>query len=202
MATVPVKSTVKVEIGAERSMFFPITAEPSAANPTYGPVIDMGHMVRASLSITTASASIPGDDVIQVEVEEFFSGQIEVETTMSDLDVNSKLYGHQYTENGGEISSSGDSSPNGAYAFVQVILTKEKKRIYRATFLHKVTAMAGSEKQNAATKTPGSLTFANNTVSFKVLTNALGVWRSRNDFEKLDEAVAYINSLAAAAVAS
>ena len=198
----PVKSTVKVEIGAERSLYFPITDEPANAKPVYDKSIDMGHMVQASLSITTASASIPGDNIIQVEVEEFVSGQADVETTMNDLELNAKIYGHQYTEAGTEISSTNDSSPNGGYAFIQNILTKDKKRIYRATFLHKVTAMASSEKQTAASKTPGSMTFANNKVSFKILADNQGAWRSRQDFETLDDAVAFINSFAAAAAAS
>lgn len=195
-------STVMVEIGAEKSWFFPITNEPESAKPVYGEKLDMGHFVKVELSVTTASATIPGDNITQVEVEEFVSGQLNAETTMSSLEINAKIYGHKYTDDDGEVSAAGDSSINGGYAFIQHILKKDKTKIYRATFLRKVTAMASSEKQTGNTKTPGSLTFANNAVSYKVLTDNTGAWRNRQDFDTLDAAVAYINNLAGAASAT
>ena len=161
-------STVMVEIGMEDSFYFPIATEPAAAKPIYEAALDMGHSVKAALSITTASASIPGDNIAQVEVEEFVSGQLDAETTKSSLEVNAKIYGHAYTDEGGEVSAAGDSAPNGGYAFIQHILKKDKTKVFRATCLHKVSAMPGSEKQTANTKTPGQFSFANNAVSYKV----------------------------------
>lgn len=195
-------STVMVEIGAEKSWFFPIASEPESAKPLYGEKLDMGHFVKAELTITVASATIPGDNVTQVEVEEFVSGQLNAETTMNSLEINAKIYGHKYTDEDGEVSAAGDASINGGYAFIQHIMKKDKSRIYRATFLRKVTAMASSEKQTGNTKTPGSLTFANNAVSYKVLTDNTGAWRNRQDFDTMEAAVAYINNLAGAASAT
>ena len=200
MATVKVTpSTVMVEMGAEKSWFFPIESEPEGAKPVYGAKLDMGHFVKAALTVTIASGSIVGDNIAQVEVEEFVSGQLDAETTMNSLDVNAKIYGHKYSDTEGEISAAGDSAPNGGYACIQHILKKDKSKVYRATCLRKVTAMAGSEKQNASTKTPGSLTFANNAVSFKVLPDNTGVWRNREDFNTMDEAVAFVDSIFSAA---
>ena len=102
------KSTVKVPIGMRRSWFFPIATEPDSAKPTYSEKLDMGAAVKGYLSVTTASASIPGDDITQVEIEKFVNGQLDVETTMSDLETNSKLYGHTYDAENGEVSSSED----------------------------------------------------------------------------------------------
>lgn len=195
-------STVKVEIGMSRSYFFPIKTEPDAAKPVYDAPLDMGHAVKAALSVTTVSASIPGDNITQVEVDEFVGGQLDAETTMSALDVNAKIYGHAYTEDGGEVSSANDYSPNGGYAFIQHLLTKDKNKIFRATCLHKVTAISGSEKQTANTKTPGSLTFANNAVSYKILADNAGNWRTRNDFDTLAAAEEFITAFYAAAAAS
>ncbi|MBO7252504.1 MAG: hypothetical protein J6V25_07745, partial [Oscillospiraceae bacterium] len=59
----------------------------------------------------------------QVEIEKFTGGQFDAETTMSDLEVNAKIYGHKYDESGTEISSSADVSPNGGYSFIEPILT-------------------------------------------------------------------------------
>lgn len=195
-------STVMVEIGAEKSWYFPIEQEPEGKKPVYGQRIDMGHFVKAALSVTIASASIPGDNITQVEVEEFVSGQLDAETTMSNLEVNAKIYGHAYSETEGEISAAGDSAPNGGYAFIQHILKKDKKKVYRATCLRKVTAMAGSEKQTANTKTTGSLTFANNAVSYKVLADNTGTWRNREDFDTMDAAIAFIEQIFSAATAA
>lgn len=195
-------SSVMTEFGAEKSWYFPITEEPEGASPKYGEKLDMGHFVKAELTINIASASIPGDNMTQVEVEEFTGGQLNAETTKSDLEINAQIFGHKFSETGTEVSSADDSAPNGGYAFIQHIMKKDKSKFYRATFLHKVTAMAGSEKQTANTKTPGSLTFSNNVVSYKVLADNTGAWRSRQDFETAKEAVDFINTLAGTASAN
>ena len=195
------KSTVKMPLGMRRSWYFPITNEPAGKKPVYGEKIDMGAAVKGYLSVTTASASIPGDDITQVEIEKFVSGQLDAETTMSDLEVNAKIYGHKYTEEGGEVSSSDDVSPNGGYAFIEPILKKDKSIIFRATCLHKVCAMPSSERQEADTKKSGELSPKNNAVSYKVMEDATGAWRTRKDFPQITEAESFIESTFAAAEA-
>lgn len=195
-------STVKVPLGMRRSWYYPITDEPAAAKPTYAAKLDMGAAVKGYLSVTTASASIPGDDITQVEIEKFVSGQLDAETTMSDLEINAKIYGHKYSKDAGEVSSSDDVSPNGGYAFIEPILRKDKTVIYRATCLHKVSAMASSEKQEADTKKAGELSFKNNAVSYKVMEDNTGAWRTRKDFATLAEAEAFCDSTFAATAAA
>lgn len=195
------KSTVKMPLGMRRSWYFPITSEPAGKKPVYGEKLDMGAAVKGYLSVTTASASIPGDDITQVEIEKFVSGQLDAETTMSDLEVNAKIYGHKYSEEGGEISSSDDVSPNGGYAFIEPILKKDKSIIFRATCLHKVCAMPSSERQEADTKKSGELSPKNNAVSYKVMEDSAGAWRTRKDFPTIDEAETFIGSVFAAAAA-
>lgn len=195
------KSKVKTPVGMMTSNYWPITAEPENSHPTYDAAIDMGAAVKGYLSVTTATASIPGDDIAQVEIEKFTGGQFDAETTMSDLEVNAKIYGHAYDKSGTEISSSEDVSPNGGYSFIEPILTKDKKTIYRATCLMKVSAMASSEKQEADTKKPGELSPKNNVVSYKILEDNLRVWRQRQDFETLDAAKQFINTVFGAATA-
>jgi hypothetical protein len=180
------------------SWYYPITSEPAGAKPVYGEKIDMGHAVKGYLSITTASGEIPGDDITQVSIEKFVSGQLDAETTMSDLEVNAKIYGHKFTEADGEVSSSDDVSPNGGYAFIEPILLKDKTIVFRATCLHKVSAMASSEKQEADTKKSGELSFKNNAVSYKVMETAQNTWRSRKEFATHAEAQAYIEAFYAA----
>lgn len=192
-------STVKVPLGMRRSWYYPITSEPANGKPVYGERLDMGTAVKGYLSVTTASGEIPGDDITQVSIEKFVSGQLDAETTMSDLEINAKIYGHKYTEEGGEISSSDDVSPNGGYAFIEPIMLKDKSVIYRATCLHKVSAMASSEKQEADTKKSGELSFKNAAVSYKVMEDNTGTWRTRKDNETQAAAEAFIESIFAAA---
>lgn len=187
-------STVKVPLGMRRSWYYPIKSEPDNAAAVYDAKIDMGAAVKGYLSITTASASIPGDDITQVEVEKFVSGQLDAETTMSDLEINAAIYGHKFTEEGGEVSSSDDVSPNGGYAFIEPIMLKDKTLVYRATCLRKVSAMASSEKQEADTKKSGELSFKNNAVSYKVMEDNAGVWRVRKEFDTIALAEAFCDS--------
>lgn len=192
-------STVKTPHGMRKSWYFPIKEEPAGKKPVYDTKLDMGAAVKGYLTVTTASASIPGDDISQVEVEKFTGGQFDAETTMSDLEVNSKIYGHKFSEEGGEVSSSNDVSPNGGYGFIEPILLKDKSVIYRATCLHKLSAMASSEKQEADTKKPGELSFKNNAVSYKVMEDNTGAWRTRKDLASESEAEQFIDTFFGAA---
>lgn len=193
------KSKVKVAVGMLTSTFWPITEEPENAHPKYDAGIDMGAAVKGYISVTTATASIPGDDIVQLETERFTGGQLDTETTMSDLEVNAALYGHSYSEDGGEESTSDDVSKNGGFSFIEPILTKDKTTIYRATCLRKVAAMASSEKQEADTKKPGELNPKMNVVSFKIMEDNKRSWRVRKDCPSEEEANAFINSVFAVA---
>lgn len=193
------KSKVKTPVGMMTSHYWPIKSEPENSHPVYDAAIDMGAAVKGYISVTTASASIPGDDIAQVEIEKFTGGQFDAETTMSELEVNAKIYGHSYDESGVEISSSEDVSPNGGYSFIEPMLTKEKKTIYRATCLMKVSAMASSERQEADTKKPGELAPKMNVVSYKIMEDSKGVWRKRQDFATKEEATQFINTTFGAA---
>ena len=192
-------STVKTPHGMRKSWYFPIKEEPAGKKPVYDAKLDMGAAVKGYLTVTTASASIPGDDISQVEVEKFTGGQFDAETTMSDLEVNSKIYGHKFSEEVGEVSSSNDVSPNGGYGFIEPILLKNKSVIYRATCLHKLSAMASSEKQEADTKKSGELSFKNNAVSYKVMEDNTGAWRTRKDLATESEAEQFIDTFFGAA---
>ena len=193
------KSKVKTPVGMMTSHYWPIKPEPENSHPVYDAAIDMGAAVKGYISVTTASASIPGDDIAQVEIEKFTGGQFDAETTMSELEVNAKIYGHAYDESGAEISSSEDVSPNGGYSFIEPMLTKEKKTIYRATCLMKISAMASSERQEADTKKPGELAPKMNVVSYKIMEDSKGVWRKRQDFETKEAATQFINTTFGAA---
>ena len=193
------KSTVKAPLGMQTIDFWPITAEPDNAHPTYESSINLGAAVKGYLSVTTASASIPGDDIVQVEDEVFTGGQLDTETTMSDLQINATLFGHTFADASGEVSKSSDRSKPGGISFIEPVLKKDKTVIYRATCLYKACAMASSEKQEADTKKPGELSPKMNAVSFKVMEDNTQSWRLRNDFATKTEAEAFVNKTFGAA---
>lgn len=192
-------SKVKTPLGMQTFDFWPILTEPENAHPTYGASVNLGAAVKGYLTVNTASASIPGDDIVQVEDEVFTGGQLDSETTMSDLQVNATLFGHTYQEGTGEESKSSDRAKPGGASFIEPVLKKDKSIIYRATCLRKVCAMASSEKQEADTRKPGELNPKMNVVSFKVMEDNTGSWRLREDFATKAEAEAFIKKTFGAA---
>lgn len=186
------KSTVKAALGMRRSWFYPITAEPENAHPTYGEKLDMGAAVKGYLAVTTVTGSIPGDDIEQVSIDKFVSAQLDVETTMSDLEVNAALFGHTYSETGGEVSNSNDQPVSGGYACIEQFINKTRGNFYRVSCFYKTTPIASSEKQEADTRKSGEFSPKNNAVSLKVTEDNTGDWRIRQDFETQSEAEAFI----------
>ena len=189
------KSTVRVPLGMRHSWYFPIKEEPENAHPKYDAKLDMGHAVKGYLSVTPVTFELPGDDDIQVDIEKFGSGQLDVETTMSDLEVNAKLYGHKFTEEDGEVSSDQDAACLGGYAFVEPVMLKDQTLVFRASAFFKVQPIMGSEKQEADTKKGGEISPKMNAVSMKVRRDKSGAWRQRKEFATIKEADAWIDSI-------
>lgn len=192
-------SKVKVPLGMQTLDFWPITSEPDKDHPKYGPSVNLGAAVKGYLTVSTNAASIPGDDINQVEDEVFAGAQLDSETTMSDLQINAQLFGHTWSETAGEESKSTDRAKAGGLSFIEPILRKDKTIIYRATCLRKGTPLASSEKQEADTRKPGELNPKMNAVSFKISEDNLNSWRVRNDFETKEAAEAFIKKTFGAA---
>ena len=184
--------TMKVPIGMRRSYFGPIATEPAASHPTYSAPISMGEGVKCEMSVTTAAASIYGDDVDLLDVEEFVSAQLDVETAADDLDVSAALYGHTVTSEE-EESNADDVSGLGGYAYIQHLIKKDKTHVYRGAFFYKCSVMPSAEKMNDATKSD-SIDPKMNPVSFKALPDNTGAWRARKEFATEAAAVAWIES--------
>ena len=189
-----ISSNVKTPLGMKTLDFWPIKSEEAGKHPSYDASINLGAAVKGYLTVTTASASISGDDMVQVEDEVFTSGQLDTETTMSDLEINAKLFGHTYSAEAGEESKSSDRSKPGGISFIEPVLRKDKAVIYRATCLRKVCAMPSSEKQEADTRKSGELNPKMNAVSFKIMEDNLQSWRVRNDFETVEAAITFIKT--------
>lgn len=187
-------SNVRTPIGMRASLFFPIASEPANARPVYETEVDMGTAVKGYLSVATVTGEIVGDDVTQLDAEMFASGTLDVETTMSDLQVNATLYGHSYTELDGEVSNSSDIPTPGGYAYVEPILLKDRTTVFRTSIYPKVCAVAASEKSEADTKKPSEFSPKMTAVQFKVSPDARGDWRIRSEYETLEAAMTAIRA--------
>ena len=64
---------VHIPLGMQGSYFYPITAKPTGAHPTYGAPLDMGAAVKGYLSITSLSGGVYGDDMEQLHFDNFVS---------------------------------------------------------------------------------------------------------------------------------
>lgn len=190
----PDLNRVKVPFGMAGSWWFPITAEPVNARPTYGASVDLGAAVKGYLSLTTLQMAVPGDNINQIDADVFQDGQIDAETTLDDLEKNAMLFGHSYSEEAGELSNADDMPKSGGYAFTQTLMNKERGCFHRATCFFKTTAIASSEKQEADTRKRGEFSPKNQVFSLKVTEANNGDWRLRQDFATLAEAEAFIMS--------
>ena len=193
------KEKVKEKYGLVYSAFFPITTEPENTRPTYGEVIDMGAAVRAYLTITYATAQAYGDDRAQIDLKEFVSGQLDAETLLSDLEVDAALFGSTYSADGVLTDAINDDPKSGGYAYIQKLALRGGGTVYRAVFLHHCTPSLNAD--NADTRN-ASITFMNNSVSFTVLADAAGSWRTRKDCETEEAAKAFIAAFAAGTAAT
>ena len=189
------ESRLQTPHGARCSTFWPITAEPANAHPTYGPGVDVGANVKSYLTVQVASGSIFGDDVEQFDAEIFAGGQLDSETTLDDLEINATLFGHKYSADDGEESGSEDTAQDGGYSFIEPIFSKAKGYFYRATCLYKVTPMQSSEKQEADTRKRGEFNPKMKVVSYKVKEDNTRAWRKRKDFNTEAEAKTFIESV-------
>ena len=188
----------KVTIGMRRSWWMPIVSEPENGLPVYGDVEDMGAARLGTLTYTTSVVDIEGDDKVLRHIEVFRNGSFVGETTMNDLQINAKLYGHAF-DAGVEHSNGDDQSPPGGYCFIEPILkTGSSKPIFRATFLLYLTANPANESQSAATRQGGNITPTYNSVTYTVYTCKTGDWRLRQEFATEAEAEAWLMGIAGA----
>lgn len=192
-------SKVKVPLGMQTLDFWPIATEPDKGHPTYEAAVNLGAAVKGYLTITANAATIPGDDINQLDTEIFAGAQLDAETTMSDLQINAQLFGHSWSEEAGEESKSSDHAKSGGLSFIEPIMKADKTVVYRATCLYKGTALASSEKQEADTRKPGEFNPKMNSVSFKIAEDNVQSWRVRKDCDTKEAAEAFIKKTFGAA---
>lgn len=196
MSFISRKKQYKVTVGMQRSWWAKIATEPDTGHPTYTDVEEMGAARLGTLTYETSATDIEGDDVTLRHFEKFLRGTFVAETTLDELTVNAKIYGHTVDSSDVEHSNQDDASPFGCYAFTQPLLkTGSDDLIWRATFLLKISANPANEAQNAATAQGGQINPGYNSITYSVTTDKTGDWRLRKEFDSEEDAVAWIMGL-------
>lgn len=184
--------TYTVPVGMQRSAWAPIATEPENAIPTYGDVEELGAARLGTLTYTVNEVDIEGDDQVLDHFEQFQRGTFASETTENDLEINAKMYGHDFTDDE-EASGGDDIAPYGGYIFTEPVLKKGSNTpVWRATYLPKVKANPANEAQNAATRQGGQINPAYNNVTHSVYLCNTKKWRYRKEFPTAEAAWAYL----------
>lgn len=184
---------VKEKFGLVYSAFFPIGSLPENSHPVYGGPVDLGAAVKAYLTINYAEAQLYGDDVLHLDLREFTGAQLDAETLLNDLEVESQVFGSTM-EAGVLTDHKDDSAKPGGYGYIQKLKT-QLGTVFRACFLYLVRARMTAD--NADTR-GSSITFANNAITYGVMPDNTGAWRSRQDFTTEADAKAFLQGLAKA----
>lgn len=159
----------------------PITAENAGALPTYGAARSLGHGVRAALTVQTANTPVYGDDALQVMIDEFISGSLEIQTLMDDLETSSILYGGTYTDDDGLTRNTDDSGTPVAVYGIRKLMKKDKSLVYRAEVFFRCQANRAASGWDADTK---GQNFQNKTANttFDVYPADTGDWNWEHDY--------------------
>lgn len=197
-------------IGLSSSFCAPIKTHETGKHPTYGDRVELGHAVKAYMSITTTPLTVHGDNELQIDDELFASGTLDEETTLSDLEKDSIIYGSTLSEDGMVTDGGLDTIQAFGHGFVQELLKKvdetTKVRVFRATWLYCVRAVKANYKDESDTRKKPDVEFKLSAISWKIMEDKANSWRSRKEFATQSEAEAWLESMrtgtAAAAAAS
>lgn len=187
-------SKVKEKFGLVTLKAAPVASTPAASHPVYAPFVDLGAAVKAYVTAQRAEGQIYGDDVMQLNASEFTSADIQTETLLSDLEVESQLMGSQYSD--GVLTDTQDDTVNPcALAWIQKLRTKTAV-VFRAVFLFYATPILPDDQSDTKTN---AITFTNNAINFTAYADNSGAWRARKDFSTQADAEAWLESQRAGA---
>ena len=175
--------------GAKYINFAPIKTEPDTGMPTYEAAVNLGELVKAELSITLASGEIYGDDRLVEKVEEFSSGTLSIEVVDMTDEIEAKVFGSNYSEEGLLVDKTSDTIPYGGVGYYKSMIRNGKK-CYKAYFHPKCKAAAGTDSANTKSS---SISLASTPFSFTVFEPNDGDWRYRKTFSTEAEAKAWID---------
>ena len=177
--------------GAKNPYFAPIESEPEGTLPVYkGEPVKIGRLVKADLTLTMASGKLYADDELAESAEEFVSGSIAMETDDILDTVASVIYGAAVKEKT-VVYNTSDNPPPGGLAYYKKLM-RRGKLVFKGYFYPRVKAALGND--TAQTKAD-SITFGTSATTFTVSNANNGDWRHTEEFEKEEDALAWVKSM-------
>lgn len=179
------------KIGAGHLCFAPWENEGSSTTlPTYKSGVKLHKLATANLSIQYTEGEYYADDEIAEEGREFLRGDLETEIDRLEPERASTVFGSTYDAESGLIDSTKDNAPFGGLAYYQT-LSRSGVKFYRVRYYPKARGVMGAD--NSTTK-GSSITFAGETLSFRIYEPENKQWRITKEFSTLEEAVSYIHT--------
>ena len=180
--------------GAKYIKFNPIKETPKNALPVYADSapVQLGALVKADLSITSASGKIFGDDELAESIDEFSYATLGVETVDMMDEVASVVHGCTVEDKLVHYKY-GDTPPEGGVAYYKVLMRGGKK-FFKGIYHPRAKAALGND--SAQTRTD-SITFTTTSTSFTVFACNSGDWRLTETFDIEADAIAWVDKMLA-----
>ena len=184
----------KVKIGAKYPCFAPIATTPVGDLPTYNaPVVVIGELISAALSVTLASGELYSDDALNIKVSDFVSGSVAMQTDGLDDEVVEAIYGATIEADGTLVTyNTSDEAPYGGLAYYAKMKSKAGGTYFKGYFFPKVQAAMGNDSVTTKSNSP---TFSTSNINFTVMPADNGDWMKTEILESESEAKAWVASM-------
>lgn len=167
-----------------------------SADGTYADGKKIGQAMTAKMASEFAEAQLYADDCLVDSTKEFTKGTISIGITQLDIEDYAFVLGHEYDKNKGVEFNANDVSPIiglGFYCKAKNTFVTPAEIVYRAYWFKKVKfSDPGTE---VATK-GGSIEYKTQTLEGVYMPLENGSYHIFNDFEKEEEAIAWLNGQA------
>lgn len=180
--------------GAKYIKFNPIKETPKKALPVYedSDPVQLGALVKADLSVTSASGKAFGDDELKESLDEFSYATLAVETLDMLDEVASTLYGCTVEDKLVHYKY-GDVPPEGGLAYYKVLM-RDGKKFFKGIFHPRSKAALGNDSAQTRTDT---ITFSTTSTSFTIFTCNSGDWRLTETFDNEEDAIQWVDKMLA-----
>ena len=183
-------------IGMRHAVWAPLTAENAGSMPTYGAGLVVGGAISGTITLNHNSTILYADDMEKESDIGITGGTVSlVVDDVNDAAMEAVLGGVKNTD--GSIDVTGKPSPYGGYGYIRE-RSLHNQKTYAGTWVFKV--QLGLNSENAQTKEQNTnyqtTTLDGNMLGVQAEADMETRFIRRKSFEKLEDAVAWLNGLA------
>ena len=178
------------QLGLKYLAWAQIDQETDNAEPSYKEGKEIGKIVSLNATVSNSEGKLYANDQLVEYAGEFTEGDLTIAVDNIDLADQAKMLGATYSEETEEVSGINDTAPYGGIGGYQVLMVKGKRK-FRAWVFPKVKAQ--QPDMDAATK-GDSISFGTEPIKAKITATNKGSWRFRKEFDKEEDAKAYVDT--------